>query len=465
PVCKHTNKVVKSGKPRLRLYAIEYFCPVCKKRSYKKVDMFDIKLYEKASADYKNEQDLLPIPTQKIPFGLKTQELLNHQMFFFKDLFNERQLLILGRLYREILDIKDPNIREFFILIFSASLEYNNLLCEYHRNNHYIYNLFRKHGFPATPNPVENNVWGTKFGTGTFKNFFSKTVKIKRYCDEPYEVKVENEKNVKYPMKNLIEAQIVNSFEDLMAESGDKSVFLYCNSSENIPVPDKVVDLVVTDPPYFDNVMYGELSDFYYVWLRLGLKYDYEYFKSDYTPKEDEIVKNIKIGKGDDDYRIRLTSVFKDCNRILKDEGLFIFTFHHKQIKAWEVLLQSLIESDFYISQVYPVRSEMKTSTQIRGVKSVSFDIIFVCRKKGQAEDVFHLDGIEWKSIVEENVERQVSAFHDGNNVNYSLEDQLVLKIGLILKNITQNYPEIKENGKEISLSRIFELLSSYLQV
>ena len=172
-----------------------------------------------------------------------------------------------------------------------------HLLCEYHRKNHYVYNLFRKHAFPATLNPVENNVWGTKYGTGTFKNFFAKTLKIKEYCNSPYEYFLtETGETKRMDLGPSIKGIPVYSYEDLLKDPL-KNVYLYCHSSSNLQIPDKTIDLVVTDPPYYDNVQYSELSDFYYVWLHLALKDIYPWFLSPLAPKEEEVVKNIKMGK------------------------------------------------------------------------------------------------------------------------------------------------------------------------
>ncbi len=116
--------------------------------------------------------------------------------------------------------------------------------------------------------------------------------------------------------------------------------------------------------------------------MRLGLKDCYPWFEAHLTPKKAEIVKNVRIGKSGEDYQQGLSAVFKEISRVLKTEGLLIFTFHHKQLKAWASIVQSLLDNKFYITAVYPVRAEMETSTQIRGKKSIEFDVIFVCRKR-----------------------------------------------------------------------------------
>ena len=462
PHCEHSGTVIdvsnKKGRLSAKLYALEYYCPNCKTRDYKRADSNDYKLYQQACHEFKSVHNQLPLPNQPVPVGAKTQELINHGILFFSDMFNPRQLLSLGKLLREILQIQDQNIREFFLITFSTALEYNNLLCEYHRKNHYIYNLFRKHAFPATLNPVENNVFGTaRFGTGTFKNFFAKTVRIKEFCKNPYEYYItEDGETKRQPMTRAISGKVVSSFSQLMEKPCD-NVYLYCHSSHQIQMPNNSADLVITDPPYYDNVQYAELSDFYYVWLRLGLEDYYSCFKSTLSPKNAEIVKNAKIGKTDKDYQDGLKTVFAEINRVLKEEGLLIFTFHHKQLRAWSSLIESLLDNGFYITAVYPVRAEMETSTQIRGKKSIEFDVIFVCKKRQKESET-----IEWSTLVPQ-IKSSVNQKFESltNNVDsLSDEDLLVVTFGVGLKYYSHYYPKVTKNKKIFPIIDVLESLS-----
>ncbi|MFX1515248.1 MAG: DUF1156 domain-containing protein [Promethearchaeota archaeon] len=463
PYCEHSAKIinVSNNQRKLseRLYALEYYCSHCKTRDYKRADSNDHKLYQRASHEFESIQKHLPLPNQKVPIGAKTQELLNHGILFFADMFNPRQLLTLGKLLREILRIQDQNTREFFLITFSTALEYNNLLCEYHRKNHYIYNLFRKHAFPATLNPVENNVFGTaKFGTGTFKNFFAKTVRIKEFCQNPYEYYItEDGETKRKPMSRQISGKVVSSYSQLMQQPSD-NIYLYCHSSHEIQIPNNSVDLVITDPPYYDNVQYAELSDFYYVWLRLGLEDSYPCFKPLLSPKNAEIVKNLKIGKDDEVYQNGLNSVFAEVHRVLKGEGLLIFTFHHKQLRAWSTMIKSLLDNKFYIIAAYPVRSEMETSTQIRGKRSIEFDVIFVCRKRQIDSET-----IEWNTLVPKirsSIKQKLKSLTN-NGDSLSDEDRLVITFGVGLKYYSHYFPNITNDGKIFSIFNALESLSA----
>lgn len=462
--CGYSAKIIetsaKQGRPVERMYAIEYYCADCKVRKFKRVEKEDISLYNQAYAEFIQIEDQLSIPDQVIPMGAKTQELLNHRILFFKQMFNFRQLLSLGKLLNEILKIKDQNVKEFFLITFIAALEYNNLLCEYHRKNHYIYNLFRKHAFPATLNPVENNLWGVKYGTGTFKNFFEKTIRIKKYCKAPYEYYITDTGEAKRKsMKRSIKGEIVSSYKELLQNPLER-IYLYCNSSHDIPIPDGQIDLVITDPPYYDNVQYAELSDFYYVWLKLALENDYPCFTLPLSPKKDEVVKNVKVGKTSEDYQRGLYVIFKEVSRVLKPDGLLILTFHHKKTRAWISLIQSLLDNNFYITSVYPVRAEMKTSTQIRGTRSIEYDAILVCK---QSQNLEPKNEISWEDIIvqiKDNVKEKLNKLAI-NGAKISDEDQIVIQLGIGLKFFTQNYPRIKYKGKNVPLSDALDFLSA----
>ena len=72
---------------------------------------------------------------------------------------------------------------------------------------------------------------------------------------------------------------------------------MFSENSTRLKFNGKNYDCVITDPPYAGNVNYAELSDFFYVWLRLSLKSNYSWFTPEYTPKIEEIIENRIRGK------------------------------------------------------------------------------------------------------------------------------------------------------------------------
>jgi hypothetical protein len=200
-----------------------------------------------------------------------------------------------------------------------------------------------------------------------------------------------------------------------------------------------------------DNVMYAELADFFYVWLRLALKDRYPTFEADYSPKAREIVKNDAQDKDEAFFFRGLTRVFRECNRVLKDDGMFVFTFHHKETWAWKSVLQSILEAGFYVTSVYPIHSEMKTSTHLLESRGVSYDIPFVCRKRGG-------DGqaVSWEALkdeiyfaAQESVERIKTS---GRTISDA--DLFVIVMGRCLELYSKHWPNVLKEGQQVDVDQ-----------
>lgn len=309
------------------------------------------------------------IPDQEIPDGQETHRLFGYNYRYFYEMFNERQLLCLSMLFKEILEIKDDNLGDVFLITFSDMLNFNNMFCRYDGTKGHHTDLFSRHAFWPPNEPTENNGWGTKFGRNTFSKTFQKTKRAKEYLSNPYDIRIENGKSNKIKIENCI-------------KSNSNNTILKSQTSEDLSFISDKVDAIITDPPYYDNVMYSELADFFYVWLRLVLKDKYPWFRAEYTRNKREIIKNDIQGKDKEFFLKGIQRVFTESNHVLKEDGLMAFTFHHKETEAWASMLNPILNAGFYIKAVYPIHSEMGTSTHIINKKSISYDTIIVCRKR-----------------------------------------------------------------------------------
>ena len=148
-------------------------------------------------------------------------------------------------------------------------------------------------------------------------------------------------------------------------------------------------DLVITDPPFGDNLYYSDLSNFFFAWLRLPLKNEYpDIFGPTKTPSAQEALKPRALpdAEGDKHYYDRLTPCWAEACRVMKDGGIMAFTFHHSEDAQWEIVLRSLFEAGFYLEATYPIASdEMKGKGGQFGAKGTEYDIIHVCRKRLEA--------------------------------------------------------------------------------
>ncbi len=168
------------------------------------------------------------------------------------------------------------------------------------------------------------------------------------------------------------------------------SVEVTCASGDGLPIPDSSIDCVVMDPPYYDNVMYAELSGFFYVWLKrtAGLLYP-ELFTSHLPDTDREAVANTARFKGQKggaknlagrDYQHRMAAIFKEQRRVLKSDGIMTVMFTHKATGAWDALATGLIDGGFTITASWPINTESESSLHIREKSSARSTIFLVCR-------------------------------------------------------------------------------------
>jgi adenine-specific DNA methylase len=133
-------------------------------------------------------------------------------------------------------------------------------------------------------------------------------------------------------------------------------------SGDSLALEDASVDCVVMDPPYYDNVMYAELADFFYVWLKrtAGLLYP-EQFASYLTDKDREAVANTAKFKGQKggaknlagkDYQHRMQAIFAECRRVLKPDGVMTVMFTHTRQEAWVALATAIRDAGFTVTKV-----------------------------------------------------------------------------------------------------------------
>jgi adenine-specific DNA methylase len=454
------------------LHALEGYCNTCG-RFFKRVDDFDIALWEEAKEEFNRRKDNLLIPNQAIPIeGRSDPRPVNHGYRYFWQMFNERQLLCLSTLLEEILKLPDQNVRELMLIAFSDCLDTNTMFCKYEIQWHKISVFFGLHAYHPIERPTENNVWGTKYGRGTFIRCFEKVRRAKEYCQKPYErlLDIRGRRFSKRTGKERIEGYGVETFEELLHK--DHAALLRCDTSEDLSfIPDKSVDAVITDPPYFESVQYSELADFFYVWLRLALKDKYPWFVPELSSHPNEIVQNEKLGKTVEFFSRGLQRVFKECHRVLKDDGLMVFTFHHNKTWAWETIARVLLDAGFYISASPIVRSEGKSGFH-SSEGNIRYDAVLVCRKQPSDWSENHWsemkqrilgDAVDWTRrtlesgmainrvdvftiVMAKSIEHVTKAWANPNNRLSSLEIAALLKE---MKGIVDEVAQLSRAGLE----------------
>jgi adenine-specific DNA methylase len=127
----------------------------------------------------------------------------------------------------------------------------------------------------------------------------------------------------------------------------------------------------VTDPPFFDNVHYSELADFFYAWhmASRGRRH---------TTRDPAEVQDVDVN----DFRDKLSAVLRECHRVLVDEGILAFTYHHSRPDGWSAVAQAIVEAGFTVTAAQPMRSEMTVAAPKSQAKEpIQIDVVLVCRK------------------------------------------------------------------------------------
>ena len=164
------------------------------------------------------------------------------------------------------------------------------------------------------------------------------------------------------------------------------------------------VHLVCVDPPYYANVMYAELSNFFYVWQKRTIGHLYpDWFKTELVEPDEEAVSNparfAALGRqkkklAEEDYRRKMAACFREMHRILRDDGVLTVMFTHKRVDAWDALGTALIEAGFLVEASWPITTEFKHSLHQAKKNAAESTILLVCRKRLAAGEPVWWDDI-----------------------------------------------------------------------
>jgi len=151
--------------------------------------------------------------------------------------------------------------------------------------------------------------------------------------------------------------------------------------------PDGTFDAVITDPPYYDNVDYAKLSDFFYLWLRRTVGYLYpEHFATETTPKKSEAVADPVRHSGSKDkarqaYEQMMAQSFAEAHRVLKPGGQMTVVYAHKTTLGWSTLVDALRRAGFTVTEAWPLNTEMKSRLIAMETAALASSIFLVARK------------------------------------------------------------------------------------
>ncbi|MCW3129353.1 MAG: hypothetical protein N2V75_04550, partial [Methanophagales archaeon] len=388
-----TRKLFQEGKAGQRMVAVILHHPKRQGKTYRIASQKDLEVFKEAEKYFEEKRVKLmeewgidPVPDEPLP-PKESHRAVGSQLplYNFKtwgDLFNSRQKLALITFVEKVREAYKKMIEEGYddeyvkavvsYLAFTLNrmaMSYNTLT-QWQSGYEKMGNIFSRQAFPMIWDYAEPNASGSS--VRSWVSLFTDTINVLSHCSQTCS----------------IPAIVVQS------------------SATELPYPNNHFDAVFTDPPYYDNVPYSYLSDFFYVWLKrtVGDLYP-ELFSTPLTPKSKEIVVYANKPGGKDEANIFFESLlkksFQEIHRVLKPSGIATIVYAHKSTPGMETLINSLLDSGLVITASWPIHTERKSRLEARETAALASSIYFVAREMERKDT-------GWLNEVKEEIKRYI---------------------------------------------------------
>jgi putative DNA methylase len=349
-------------------------------REYMRATDADVLAYGRASRSLPTADVVAPVG--RLALGHNTNQALHYNYREWADFFNDRQRLALGLLARAISRLEAGPPRDALALVFSGALEFNNLFATYKgEGTGAVRHMFSHHILKPERMPIEGNPWGLPQSSGAFSTLYRRRLlRALDYRDRPFEVaagadRAEGGKVRAIKVFGASVSLTTVPTHPWASRPRRPGVYVSCGDSASTDLEGSSVDLVVTDPPFFDNVHYSELADFFFAWQRRIIPAS----GSSSTTRHDGEVQDRRASA----FTRKLARVFGECHRVLHDRGLLVFSYHHSRDEGWVSMARALSLAGFSIVQSHPVKAEMSVAApKTLAANPIDIDVLVVCRKR-----------------------------------------------------------------------------------
>jgi len=369
-----TRQLFRAGKASQRMTAVILTHPKRKGKTYRLPTERDLIAYKDAESALQHKQkDLLtelgmdPVPDELLPLMSGVFNVPIYGMTRWGDLFNSRQKLSLitfsekiRLVYKEI-----PGDREFAkavgtYLAFTVDrlADRNSVQCMWDTGYTKVAHTFGRQALQMVWDYVDVNPFSG--ATGDWEGAIEWVKLFIAHCSQ---------------IPDKVQAHAVQG------------------SATEMVWQDEFFDAVFTDPPYYINVPYADLSDFFYVWLKrmIGDLHP-DLFATPLAPKSLEICQMqhwdpIRYAEKDKQwFEDMLTKAFQEIHRVLKPDGIAIIVFAYPKTEAWEAVINAILKAGLYMSASWPIHTEMQGRLRAHDSAALASSIYMVCRKRSTKE-------------------------------------------------------------------------------
>ncbi len=304
----------------------------------------------------------VPAPLHaEIPLGLETRRLRRAGITRWSDLYPPGQLNAMLAAAQALDELKlTPQVADRLRLVLCGASEMAGYASRWDRFYPKAFEVTANHRFSLTGLAVETNLLARR-GRGTL---------YRRLAQSVHAAEWSREFNGLPPRRLSARTQSKVGAGEL-----DRPTVVH-GSSTSQPLGDRSVDLVLTDPPYYDDVQYAELGSLFLAWAQAsGL-----IAGSVHVDLRAEAVPNSLRGTDASRYCELLTAVFDESRRTLKPGGRLVLTFHNTTGKAWWALARALGGAGFFVAALAVAHAENETDHAKRGRRAFSRDLVIECR-------------------------------------------------------------------------------------
>jgi adenine-specific DNA methylase len=442
---KTTRRLFQEGKAGQRMVAVVLHHPQQRGKRYRLATAADLNAYRAAEqelwrvcARLREEWGVEPVPDEPLPpletLGFRVQR---YGLTRWGDMFNARQQLALvtfvdavRRAHAQMLaQGADPEfakaVATYLALVISRMTDFETSLAAWHPQWEFSTHIFSRQAIPMNWDYSELNPLSPVL-TGTWQSMFGQ---------------------VSETLANLVSIPV--------SDTPDPNI--QHGSATDLPWGNDFFDAVITDPPYYDNVPYADLSDFFYVWLKRTVGHLHpDLFATPLTPKSQEMVADAsKVGgdmqKAQERFESMLLQSFREIHRVLKPDGIAVIVFAHKTTEAWETVLGALTEAGLRTTMAWPIHTEMQARLRAQESAALASSLYIVCRKRQGAATGY------WSEVRRETrelVERRLQQFWDAGIRG---ADMFISAIGAGMEVFTRYARVEKVSGDPVSMGEFLQ--------
>ncbi|MBN9423716.1 MAG: DUF1156 domain-containing protein [Candidatus Accumulibacter sp.] len=452
------------------------------------------------------------VPNEEILEGDKTREPRNMGLFRWRDLFIARQLLTNVVFLEECLKIFDEikhdhshdaseAIRIYLAFGLSKVVNYNSVNCFWHSGHNKTTQTFSRHDFAFRSAFCESTSveklasWGISQVIDSINGLGTLIHGGELHLADEESDNDENPEDTEEDISGEIGHQNIALREEVLIPTVTNE------DAAALSVPATgTVHLICVDPPYYNNVQYSELSNFFYVWLKRALadepglahlfreplaetnreavanvarwardsaqeqeawqqRYDHEFQRLRALKVKVSEAKTIAAeaagirppsakDRADRFYEDKMAQVFRRARLLLHSAGRMVVMFNHKETYAWRALGMALIRAGFEIRSSVPIHTEAESSLNIRGLDAARSTVLLMCLPREEREQAAG----NWASVQSRVAQLARGAAQRFQAQGLSGTDLYLSALGPAIGEVARNWPVTDFAGREVDL-------------